>query len=216
MTVDVWEAHWKGLEKPSFFSRFARFYRNFFRSRAVRTAFIKHFPSSGVFVEAGSGSSQTSVLIPRAGKKLIAVDYAETPLKTAKNFVDECIVADVRKLPFSDNSLEGVWNLGVMEHYTEDGQIELLREFSRVLKPGCRVVLFWPPPWGTDKVVLDIFSFVCSLFGSKKVFFPDEPGRVTKSQARFVLEKAGLKVVDVYHPLWDCFMELVVVGEKNA
>jgi SAM-dependent methyltransferase len=197
------------------FSRFVRFFRVHFRSRAVRSAFIKYFPVKGTFVEAGSGTSQTSLRIPREGRKLIAGDYAFTPLKIARNFVDWRICCDIRKLPFSKESIDGIWNLGVMEHYVEREQIKILKEFHCVLKPKGRVVLFWPPPVGSDKVVLDTVSCIFSIFGKKKKFFPDEPGRITKYQAKKVLYAAGFEVIDVYFPLWDFFTEMVLVGEKR-
>lgn len=210
----VWENHWENLEKPSFFSRFAKWYRLNLRARAVRNAFNRHFPLQGVFVEAGSGSSQTSSRISREGKKLIAVDYSTRALALAKQYMDECKKADIRKLPFKKNHLDGLWNLGVMEHYPAEERHKILREFHRVLKPGGRVLLFWPTPHASDKIVLSFIESLYSFFGKKKQFFPNEPGRVNEATARAELQQAGFNVIGSYMPLWDCWTQMVVVGEK--
>ena len=214
MSKEIWEDHWKKLENPSWFSHLARVFRAGWRARAVRDAFVNYFPEQGTFVETGSGTSQTSALIPRQGKTLIAVDYAKTPLTQARRFMDKCVVADIRKLPFRKNSIDGIRNLGVMEHYREEEQVHLLKEFHRVLRPKARIVLFWPPPYGFDKMIFETISACAKVFGRRIEFFPDEPGRVMKRQAKHILERAGFQVVDIYLPLWDVCTELVVVGEK--
>ncbi|MDP7180985.1 MAG: class I SAM-dependent methyltransferase [Candidatus Woesearchaeota archaeon] len=213
-TKKGWEKHWKRLDTPSAFSKFAQFFRLNFRARAVRQAFRKHFPATGTFVETGSGSSQTSYRIPREGKTLIAVDYAQRPLDIAKRFVDKTVKADIRKMPFKKDSIDGIWNLGVMEHFTAKERAVIFKEFRRVLKPGGRIVLFWPTPHASDRIVLSMVSSVYRFFGVAKTFFPDEPGRITPWQARAELQQNKFKPQAAYMPFWDCWTEMIVVGEK--
>ena len=52
--------------------------------------------------------------------------------------------AEQFRLPFADATFEGVYNLGVMEHFTTDEIARILSEFRRVLRPGGKAVLFWP------------------------------------------------------------------------
>ncbi|MAF34598.1 hypothetical protein CMO91_02010 [Candidatus Woesearchaeota archaeon] len=209
-----WEKHWKLLDTPSAFSKFAQFFRLNFRARAVRRAFIKHLPRKGTFVETGSGSSQTSYRIPREGKTLIAVDYAQRPLDIAKRFVDKTVKADIRKLPFKKNSVDGIWNLGVMEHFTMEQRKKIFKEFHRVLKPGGRIVIFWPTPHASDKIFLAMVSSTYKFFGVTKQFFPDEPGRITPWQARAELQQNNFTPKAAYMPFWDCWTQMIVVGEK--
>ena len=50
---------------------------------------------------------------------------------------------DVRSLPFADNSFDGYWSLGVIEHFPE-GYDKIASEMLRVLKPGAFLFLTFP------------------------------------------------------------------------
>jgi len=51
-------------------------------------------------------------------------------------------LADIRNLPFEDNFFDGVYNLGVMEHYSEKEIEEILAEMKRVLKDEGKMIIF--------------------------------------------------------------------------
>lgn len=97
---------------------------------------------------------------------------------------------------------DGVWNLGVLEHFETDEQLLILREFHRVLKPGGVLLLWWPPRIAPDQLLL-------KLFGKS---FPDEPGRVTQTQARSRLHHSGFDSSVLHVTCTDAFTELVVVA----
>lgn len=46
------------------------------------------------------------------------------------------VVADVRKLPFEDNEVDGIFNRNLIEHFGRHAIADLLKEWARVLKPG--------------------------------------------------------------------------------
>jgi predicted SAM-dependent methyltransferase len=46
------------------------------------------------------------------------------------------VVADVKKLPFGDNEIEGILNRNLIEHFGRNEIKPLLTEWVRVLKPG--------------------------------------------------------------------------------
>ena len=201
----AWESHWKNLKGNNVGSLMS-IYRKQIRARCVASFFERFFPKEGLFVECGSGSSETSSRI-RGNRHLVSLDFALEPLCIARNIktVRSCVNGDILALPFKRNSVDGIWNLGVMEHFVRDNQVKVLKEFLRVLKPGAKVVLWWPPKIALDHAIL-------SLFGN---FFPDEPGRVTKREAKEIMMSAGFVDVKTYFPLSDAFTELVVVGTKG-
>ncbi|HEY3122676.1 MAG TPA: methyltransferase domain-containing protein, partial [Thermoanaerobaculia bacterium] len=89
---------------------------------AVRAYTDRFFPSEGVFVECGCGTGQSSSRISRSRRRLIALDVSTEALRVARavpTYTDH-LQADIRRLPFPDGSISGIWNLGVMEHFEAD------------------------------------------------------------------------------------------------
>jgi len=202
-TRAVWNSHWQ-RQRRSWFGRLCSWYRRTIRARSVAWYFERCMPTSGVCVECGSGSSETSCRIAVGNRHLVAVDWSVEALQRAARIpqIAEHIEADIRSLPFAEGSIDGIWNLGVMEHFVEQEQQQILREFHRVLRPGGRVLLWWPPTHALDHWILKRFGRC----------FPSEPGRVTRQQAIRLMKSAGFQEVRVDFPWNDAWTELVVQG----
>lgn len=196
-----WNAHWQA-QRTSLFGLLCSLYRRHLRARSVAYYFDRYFPTTGRFAECGCGSSETSCRLPHTDRYLIGVDWAEEALSRAggASHFQERVRADIRHLPFDRHSLDGIWNLGVMEHFEEDDQAAILREFCRVLKPGGHILIWWPPRWALDRCVLAPLGWR----------FPAEPGRINKSEARDRLIGAGFEDVTIDFPVNDGFTELVL------
>lgn len=198
-----WNAHWARLDRSRWLGRLFSMYRRQIRARCVARYIQRYFPSRGLFAECGCGSGETSSRID-GQRTNIAVDFSEHALRQALRFptLRAGVLSDIRELPFRDQSLDGLWNLGVMEHFSADDQLLILREFHRVLKPGARMLLWWPPPYGLDHMILRWFGL-----------FPDELGRLNRHEVKHIAQAAGFNVLRVDFPVSDACTELVLVGE---
>jgi len=128
MSSKEWDIHWS--KKYISLNFMFNFYRKFIMSNALSYFFEKYFPHKGIFVECGSGSSMTSYSLKKHNRKLIALDISGNALEEAKKIknIDFFVHADTSKLPFKPNSVNGIWNLGVLEHFTHDKIDETLQE----------------------------------------------------------------------------------------
>lgn len=169
-------------------------------------------------MEMGSGSSQTSLLINKMSRKFYALDFAYDAVSRARliPIIDGGIQGNLFSLPFRNDSVDGIWNLGVMEHFTDGDIDKILAEFHRVLKPYACAILFWPPLLGWYKVTALILETLLSLVKLKRIkLYPDEINllrgrKKIKSFCNrngFILERCGA----VY---WDLFIYKVVVIRK--
>ena len=121
------------------------------------------------------------------------------------------------QIPLPDNSMDGVYNLGVMEHFTEEEIHRILKEFYRVLKPGGRLLLFWPPEFGFSVVFIKIVHFVLNNVLKKNIKLqPDELTRIlSKKHGKQMLETAGFAMTDYYFGAKDAFTHVILTAEKS-
>ena len=204
-----WDEYWLHQNDESLFGRICALHRKLFISRLVQAYAERFFPKKGIFLEAGSGSSGSSFRIVKHQRKLIALDISPEALKKAKaiGHLDEYKEGSIFDIPFKDNALDGIWNLGVMEHFTEEEINKILQEFYRVVKPGGTVILFWPPVFGSSQVVLSSIEKVYNAVSNRKIqFFPDEVSvlkgrqhvRRIISRSKFIIKKIGFSPIDLY------------------
>jgi SAM-dependent methyltransferase len=92
-------------------------------------------------IDLGCGSGRTLVWNQDRGAFQVGVDvspfFAHEALAGAN-----LALGDLRRLPFADASFTKGYALDVFEHLSRDGLAGLLREASRVLKPGGRLFVY--------------------------------------------------------------------------
>lgn len=203
-TDDVWDSFWEESSK-NYFGKIASFYRKTFISRFVKIFCDKHFPSTGVLLEAGCGKAETSFRIPKRNRIFIACDISLIPLTMIKNKnIDIKLQADIFNLPIRNESLDGIYNVGVMEHFTFEENVQILKEFKRVLKRNGKIILFWPWKYCWVEIVSKI-----------KPLFPESPSMFGSFDFNKLLSKAGLRLVEEKLSIIDGFIHKAVVLSKR-
>lgn len=221
----AWTEHWSAAKQRSASQRFFSFYRKAVFARAVAYFVDRYLAREGVLVEAGSGTSETSMLIDKRGgaRALVAVDLVRPVLEQCHPAMDVRICGDIFALPFRDGALDGIWNVGVMEHFTHPEIDAILREFARVLKPGRRAVLLWPAKFSIPQRILRILEWFINLWGrlagrrDKFRFHPDEISQLRSArQGREVLARNGFRPVAIDIGLRTLMAFETLVGEISA
>ena len=217
---EAWSDHWSDDHQRSIAQRFFSFYRKAVFARTVRYFTGRYFPTKGLFLEAGSGTSETSLRIDKAanGRKLIAVDIVPNVLQGCHPVMDWRVCGDIFQLPFRDNSIDGVWNVGVMEHFTH-GQIDaIMRELHRVLKPNRRIILLWP---GTDSIPQKMLRLLEKIINRKNKgnnfrFHPPEISQLKSStEGRLILNRNGFECLEIDYGFRSLMAFKTVVGVKE-
>lgn len=124
-----WDQHWraslraKDIRKPNKF---------------VVEVTKKYLPQGARVVDAGCGTARTVFGLQAAGFDAYGIDFAPETVETINRLAPELkvSVADVRDMSgFSDGYFDGVWSLGVVEHFF-DGFDEIAAETHRIIRPG--------------------------------------------------------------------------------
>jgi SAM-dependent methyltransferase len=219
-TAGEWDEHWESLRTGRFlFSLAAKAVRRYLFQPAVAWYGARFFRESGVFVEMGCGSAHSSARLSKRKRTLIGLDFSAAALRAAirEGRMDALVQADIFALPYTSDSIDGIWKLGVMEHFTEPEIYDCLAEFRRVLKPGGIVILFWPTRHNTSRWILGPLERIISMWrGSEFSFFPGEISRLSsKQEARSMMQRAGFAVRALDFNWRTAFIHMVIVAAKQ-
>lgn len=217
---DDWDQYWnkKKTSENMLYDAIARFYRRFIIKPYLNYFIKKHFPQHSEVLHAGCGSGQVDMNISH-WLNITAMDISANALDLYKKYNSKnakTLHGDIFNIPDSDNSYDGIYNLGVMEHFTEDEIQKILLEFRKKIKKGGKIVLFWPPEFGLTVNVLKFAHFILNDVLKKNVkLHPDEISRIrSKEHAVKIIEKSGFHFVEYYFGPKDLFTQVVVVAEK--
>lgn len=214
-----WDAHWEKMERRTLFGSFVEWYRKHLIASDVAFFTSSHFSPSGIFVECGSGTSQTSWRMEKEKRTFICADISYGVLLKARQapVIDACLNCDIFRLPFKDESLNGIWNAGTMEHFKQEDIRILLHEFSRVLKKDGVAVLLWPAFFGPSNIIFTIIEKIAKIFLRRTVdFFPDEYSLIhSRREAQKMLEGVGVKIAHITWSWRGLFVHYVIVLKKQ-
>ncbi len=83
----------------------------------------------------GCGSGRAVLWNRDLGADVVGIDIAPFFSHDARQQID-LMLADLRQLPFADNTFDKAWSLDVLEHLSPEALDGMLKEAARVLKPG--------------------------------------------------------------------------------
>jgi SAM-dependent methyltransferase len=102
-----------------------------------RRTFIAALPRrDGLVLDAGCGAGRDLEMLLVDGVRPVGVDLSTGLLReAARRTLVPLVHADLRRLPFSDASFDGIWSCASLLHLTVPEAARALEEFHRVLRP---------------------------------------------------------------------------------
>ena len=215
-----WDTYWNrsGEAGNPVYETIAGIYRRGIIKRNLEKAIRREFPAGSKLLHAGCGSGQVDVGLQH-DMHITALDISPGALDLyARNNrqAESVRHGTIFSLPFESGTFDGVYNLGVVEHFTAEEIQRILGEFRRVLKPGGKIVIFWPHARATSVLVLGLcHRFLRSALKSEKKLHPPEISLIpSKQRAQEILRTAGFEPAGYRFGLSDFFVQAVVVGKK--
>jgi SAM-dependent methyltransferase len=102
-------------------------------------------PGSGPCLDIGCGTGRNFETIRASGRSVVGVDYSADQLRMAQTRTDgPLMVSDAAVLPFADASFDTATLLWISSDVDDFG--EVLREATRVLRPGGLLVVYGVHP----------------------------------------------------------------------
>jgi ubiquinone/menaquinone biosynthesis C-methylase UbiE len=218
-----WDKYWDETESSSsavrVYSRIASFYRNTLIGPRLNYELSKHFSRGAVLLHAGSGAGEVDIFV-REKFSITALDMSANALSKYKQRYpsSESILGDITNLQVVDRKFDGVYNLGVMEHLTPEQIKKALKEFSAILSDNGKVVLFWPPVYGSSVIFLHCVHYLLrKIFRKDLTLHPDEPNKLSfRKYFKHYIKDTDFILQNFRVSYRDFFTYLVVVLEKKS
>ncbi len=216
-----WDSYWEAKQNGGAiaYEAIATLYRNVVIKSRLNAVIHREFEGGANLLHAGCGSGQVDVDL-HDYVNVTAVDISVPALEIYRRENPNARAvkhASIFQLPFPDASFDGVYNLGVVEHFERDELARVFGELRRVLKPGGKFVVFWPHAHATSVMVLDGIHWVMNdVLKQNKRLHPPEVSLVkSKNHAKELLEGAGFSMRSFQFGPQDFFVQAVVVAERS-
>lgn len=217
-----WDSYWERKKDSSslIYEVIASCYRKLFIKPQLERNLRRVFKPTSALLHAGCGSGQVDMGLHQ-DYKITAIDLSREALDLySKNnpTAQRIEQADILKMPFEPKSFDGIYNLGVLEHFSPAEIKQMLTHFKELLKPDGKVLIFWPHKNASSVFVLNLMHFILNKILKKNIrLHPPEPSLLKgKSAARKILQDASYELVDYRFNLRDLFVQAVVVARPSS
>lgn len=218
-TAEKWDHYWKEKKDTTHktYDFIAHIYRVLIIKRALNCFINKNFKEGASLLHTGCGTGQVDSDL-RKTFKITGLDISEEALRLYKKTNGnnaEVIKADVKNMP-KMKPFDGIYNLGLMEHFTMEENELILKQFNQILKPDGRIVLFWPPKYGISVIFLNSLHFFLNKVLRLSIrLHPDEISLLkSKEEVNTILKKSGFKMTDFYFGPKDMLTHRIIVAKK--
>lgn len=102
----------------------------------------------------------------------LCVDLSITALKEAGDKLEQkglYVMGDITRLPFPDDSIDGIVSIHTIYHVPKDEQERAFREIWRVLSPGSTSIIIYH--WGDHSLLMNVCLFPYHIFRALRKIF---------------------------------------------
>ena len=217
-----WDTYWagRGHVRPErkLFDVGAQFYRRYLIEPLLTGVIGREFARGSNLLHAGCGGGEVD-------KKIVS-DYRVTALDISPNALElyrtrnagvETVIGNIFDLSALRGKFDGIYNLGVMEHFSPQEIVDILRQFYQVLEPNGKLVLLWPPVYGVSVLGLHSIHFVLNSILRRDIqLHPPEPTKVcSRKQVAGYFDTAGFRLKSMEFGPRDAFTYVVLVADKK-
>ena len=214
-----WDAYWATDARGShrLYAFLASVYRRIFICTRLAWWLKKTFPANARLLHAGCGSGEVDALVGRHFR-ITGRDISPGALvryRRSNPHAEGTIHADLMNLRDVPGGYDGVYSLGVLEHFTPEEIRVILDNMRLVLRPGGKMIAFWPLASAPSVKVLGLWHRFLNKRGRQEVeLHPPEITLIrSRAQVEEIIRSAGWRLVSYSVSPSDLFIQAVVVCE---
>jgi len=214
-----WDAYWATDARGShrLYALLASVYRRIFICTRLAWWLKRTFPKDARLLHAGCGSGEVDALV---GKhfRITGLDISPGALERYRRSNPHAagtIHADLMNLRDVPGGYDGVYSLGVLEHFTPEEIRVILDNMRLVLRPGGKMIAFWPLASAPSVKVLGLWHRMLNQRGDRAVEL--HPAEITlirsRTQVEEIIRSAGWRLASYSVSPADLFIQAVIVCE---
>jgi SAM-dependent methyltransferase len=215
-----WNDYWaqKYELHNQLYDRIAVQYRKYIIKPYLKKYLHTYFNDGTILLHAGCGGGQVEDDITNKFV-IIGMDTSSEALKLYKlnHDTQNLIHGDIALTGIKNESLDGIYNLGVMEHSTQEEIHTILVEFNRILKPDGTVILFVPPEYGSTVIFFKIIHYILNSVLKKDIYF--QPPEINRIQSREwtnnIIKNTEFVITDFNFEPDDLYTHVAIVLKKS-
>lgn len=158
------EIKWWGTDSVTRVQKFSEnheFSHSLARSKIYYTLKSLRCNNNSLILDVGCGTGEDASFYKTISNNIIGVDLANIALKRFNSNGFQGFQANVKKLPFKDNTFDFVVCSGLLHHLIGQGNLhEYINEFVRVTKLGGHVVVMEPNLLYPSGILMNIFNTI--------------------------------------------------------
>jgi SAM-dependent methyltransferase len=214
-----WDAYWATDARGShrLYALLASIYRRIFICTRLAWWLKRTFPKDARLLHAGCGSGEVDALVG-SHFRITGLDISPGALNRYRRnnlHAAGTIHADLMNLRDIPGGYDGVYSLGVLEHFTPDEIRLILDNMRLVLRPGGKMIAFWPLASAPSVKVLGLWHRLLNKQGDRAVeLHPPEITLIrSRSQVEEIIRSAGWRLASYSVSPADLFIQAVIVCE---
>lgn len=208
-----WDTYWKQQQTVTrTYGRIADIYRKFIIPKSLTRTIRSTVSSGSHLLHAGAGAGAVEIRLPNEWT-IHSIDYSKQAVTEHQSLYKSdgrhslALQGDIFALPYASGTFDAVFNLGVMEHFSDEEILAALKEMGRVLRVDGHVILYWPPVWGLSVFALRLVKSVLRLTSRKRIVLHPPEINLLESRHKceqwlkstgFVLERFSFGVGDFF------------------
>lgn len=214
-----WDAYWEKNARGSrrLYSAIASVYRRIFICTRLAYWLRCTFPAGVRLLHAGCGSGEVDSLVGKRFR-ITALDISPGALERYRRnnpHAEGFIHADLMNLPDLAGKFDGAYHLGVLEHFVPDDIRKILVNLRTAIRPGGRMVIFWPLASAPSVKVLGAWHRLLNASGRHAVeLHPPEVSLIrSRAEVEDIIQSGGWRVASYSVSISDLFIQAVIVCE---
>jgi dolichol-phosphate mannosyltransferase len=215
-----WNAYWSADKKTGAlaYEVIASFYRRNVIRPHLERAIHRHFAKGARLLHCGCGSGQVDMRL-HDEYRINALDISDGALRLYANNnpqAESYNHGSIYDIPAPEGSFDGVYSLGVMEHFTRDEIERIIRQMTRVTRLGGILLFLWPHQRASSVIVLKaVHSLRRKMAGADSDLHPPEISLMPEKEwARELLTSLGLEMVEYSFGPKDLCVQAVIAARK--